>query len=94
MKYKNIQNLLISHNFRKAIYYTKPLLWGAVFSPIGALIAAVVAVIMASCFALWKYWDRFSSFVKGFARGIARAFGRAFEAIMRFLGADTATITH
>ncbi|WP_074381422.1 phage tail tape measure protein [Bartonella doshiae] len=65
----------------------------AVFTPIGALISAVVAVIMASCFALWKYWDRFSSFVKGFARGIAHAFGRAFEAVMRFFGADTATIT-
>ncbi|AGF76548.1 phage tail tape measure protein [Bartonella vinsonii] len=66
---------------------------GALFTPIGALIAAVVAVIIAACFALWKYWDRFSSFVKGFARGLARAFGRAFEAVMRFFGADTATIT-
>ncbi|UTO29137.1 phage tail tape measure protein [Bartonella harrusi] len=66
---------------------------GAVFSPIGALIAAVVAVIMAACFALWKYWDRFSSFVKGFARGLVHAFGRIFEAVMRFFGADTATIT-
>ncbi|AGF76287.1 hypothetical protein BVwin_11990 [Bartonella vinsonii subsp. berkhoffii str. Winnie] len=66
---------------------------GAVFTPIGALIAAVVAVILAAGFALWKYWDRFSSFVKGFARGLARAFGRAFEAVMRFFGADTATIT-
>ncbi|WP_273760206.1 phage tail tape measure protein [Bartonella sp. ML70XJBT.G] len=66
---------------------------GAVFSPIGALIAAVVAVIVAACFVLWKYWDRFSSFVKGFARGLIRAFGRAFEAVMRFFGADTATIT-
>ncbi|EJF87190.1 phage tail tape measure protein [Bartonella rattimassiliensis] len=66
---------------------------GAVFSPIGALVAAVVAVIMAAGFALWKYWDRFSSFVKGFARGIMRAFGRAFEAVMRFFGADPTTIT-
>nr|WP_244427045.1 hypothetical protein [Bartonella rattaustraliani] len=48
---------------------------------------------MAAGFALWKYWDRFSSFVKGFARGIIRAFGHAFEAIMRFFGADTTTIT-
>ncbi|VEJ44891.1 phage tail tape measure protein [Bartonella vinsonii] len=66
---------------------------GTVIEVIAAGIAAVVAVIMAACFALWKYWDRFSSFVKGFARGIARAFGRAFEAVMRFFGADTATIT-
>ncbi|WP_208434694.1 phage tail tape measure protein [Bartonella taylorii] len=66
---------------------------GAVFTPIGALIAAVVAVIMAAGFTLWKYWDRFSSFVKGFARGIAHALGRAFETVMRFFGADTATIT-
>ncbi|WP_455466579.1 phage tail tape measure protein [Bartonella sp. B39] len=66
---------------------------GAVFTPIGALIAAVVAVILTACFALWKYWDRFSSFVKGFARGITRALSRAFEAVMRFFGADTATIT-
>ncbi|EJF81136.1 hypothetical protein HNQ74_000572 [Bartonella doshiae] len=29
-----------------------------------------------------------------FARGIAHAFGRAFEAVMRFFGADTTTITH
>ncbi|WP_396583997.1 hypothetical protein [Bartonella grahamii] len=67
---------------------------GGVFTPIGAVVAAVVAVIMAAGFALWKYWDRFSSFVKGFARGIAHAFGHAFEAVMRFFGADTATIMH
>ncbi|WP_330169125.1 phage tail tape measure protein [Bartonella grahamii] len=66
---------------------------GAIFTPIGAAVAAVVAVIMAAGFVLWKYWDRFSSFVKGFARGIAHAFGRAFEAVMRFFGADTTTIT-
>ncbi|WP_019219092.1 phage tail tape measure protein [Bartonella florencae] len=66
---------------------------GAVFTPIGALIAAVVAVILAAGFTLWKYWDRFSSFINGFARGIAHAFGRAFEAVMRFFGADTSTIT-
>ncbi|WP_455475443.1 phage tail tape measure protein [Bartonella sp. B17] len=66
---------------------------GAVFTPIGAVIAAAIAVIVAAVFFLWKYWDRFSSFVKGFARGMARAFGRAFEAMMRFFGADTATIT-
>ncbi|EJF79382.1 phage tail tape measure protein, TP901 family, core region [Bartonella sp. DB5-6] len=66
---------------------------GTVFTPIGALITTVVAVILAAGFALWKYWDRFSSFVKGFARGIAHALGRAFEAVMRFFGADTATIT-
>lgn len=61
---------------------------GAVFIPIGALIAAV-AIIIAVCFVLWKYCDRFSSFVKGFARGIAHAFGRAFEAAIRFFDADT-----
>ncbi|WP_019221566.1 phage tail tape measure protein [Bartonella senegalensis] len=66
---------------------------GAVFSPVGAVITAVVAIILAAGFTLWKYWDRFSSFVKGFARGLIRAFGRAFEAVMRFFGADTATIT-
>nr|WP_019223998.1 phage tail tape measure protein [Bartonella rattaustraliani] len=66
---------------------------GAIFTPIGAVIAAVVAVILAAGFALWKYWDRFSSFVKGFARGIIRAFGHAFEAVMRFFGADTTTIS-
>ncbi|WP_273783617.1 phage tail tape measure protein [Bartonella sp. AU15XJBT] len=66
---------------------------GGLFTPVGALIAAVVAVILAAGFALWKYWDRFSSFVKGFARGITRAWGQAFEAVMRFLGADTTTIT-
>ncbi|CDO48992.1 phage tail tape measure protein [Bartonella tribocorum] len=66
---------------------------GGIFTPIGAVIAAVVAVILAAGFALWKYWDRFSSFVKGFARGITRAWGQAFEAVMRFFGADTATIT-
>ncbi|WP_330167511.1 phage tail tape measure protein [Bartonella grahamii] len=66
---------------------------GAIFTPIGAAVAAVVAVIMAAGFVLWKYWDRFSSFMKGFARGIAHAFGRAFEAVMRFFGADTTTIT-
>nr|WP_244613989.1 hypothetical protein [Bartonella kosoyi] len=36
---------------------------------------------------------RVSSFIKGFARGITRAFGQAFEAVMRFFGADTSTIT-
>ncbi|WP_375697393.1 phage tail tape measure protein [Bartonella sp. AC329YNZD] len=66
---------------------------GGIFTPIGAVIAAVVAVILAAGFALWKYWDRFSSFVKGFARGVSRAWGRAFEAVMRFFGADTTTIT-
>ncbi|WP_375694065.1 phage tail tape measure protein [Bartonella sp. AD24XZML] len=66
---------------------------GAIFTPIGAAVAAVVAVILAAGFALWKYWDRFSSFMKGFARGVSRAFGQAFEAVMRFFGADTATIT-
>ncbi len=66
---------------------------GGLFTPVGALIAAVVAVILAAGFALWKYWDRFSSFVKDFARGITRAWGQAFEAVMRFFGADTATIT-
>ncbi|WP_375684397.1 hypothetical protein [Bartonella sp. AP1QHHD] len=66
---------------------------GGIFTPIGAVVAAVVAVILAAGFALWKYWDRFSSFVKGFARGIAHAFSRAFEAVMRFFGADTTTIT-
>lgn len=40
---------------------------GAAFSPIGAVVAAVVAVIAAAAFALWKYWDRISSFAKGFA---------------------------
>ncbi|UNF37678.1 phage tail tape measure protein [Bartonella krasnovii] len=67
---------------------------GGLFTPVGAVIAAVVAVILAAGFALWKYWDRFSSFIKGFARGITRAFGQAFEAVMRFFGADTSTITH
>uniref|UniRef100_UPI0035CF3AEA phage tail tape measure protein n=1 Tax=Bartonella sp. AA74HLJMH TaxID=3243436 RepID=UPI0035CF3AEA len=66
---------------------------GGIFTPIGVVIAAVVAVILAAGFALWKYWDRFSSFVKGFARGVSRAWGRAFEAVMRFFGADTTTIT-
>ncbi|WP_246257485.1 phage tail tape measure protein [Bartonella gabonensis] len=66
---------------------------GGLFTPVGAVIAAVVAVILAAGFALWKYWDRLSSFVKGFARGVSRAFGRAFEAVMRFLGADTSSIT-
>ncbi|UNF47839.1 phage tail tape measure protein [Bartonella krasnovii] len=66
---------------------------GGLFTPVGAVIAAVVAVILAAGFALWKYWDRFSSFIKGFARGITRAFGQAFEAVMRFFGADTSTIT-
>ncbi|WP_375674723.1 phage tail tape measure protein, partial [Bartonella sp. CL100XZDX] len=66
---------------------------GGIFTPIGAVIAAVVAVILAAGFALWKYWDRFSSFVKGFARGVSRAWERAFEAVMRFFGADTTTIT-
>lgn len=66
---------------------------GGLFTPVGAVIAAVVAVILAAGFALWKYWDRFSSFMKGFARGITRAFGQVFEAVMRFFGADTSTIT-
>ncbi|WP_342760084.1 phage tail tape measure protein [Bartonella sp. AU55XJBT] len=66
---------------------------GGLFTPVGAVIAAVVAVILAAGFALWKYWDRFSSFIKGFARGITRAFGQVFEAVMRFFGADTSTIT-
>uniref|UniRef100_UPI0035D066D2 phage tail tape measure protein n=1 Tax=Bartonella sp. AA1HLJMS TaxID=3243424 RepID=UPI0035D066D2 len=66
---------------------------GGIFTPIGAVVAAVVAVILAAGFALWKYWDRFSSFMKGFARGVSRAFGQAFEAVMRFFGADTTTIT-
>uniref|UniRef100_UPI00235EFAA1 phage tail tape measure protein n=1 Tax=Bartonella sp. AU18XJBT TaxID=3019089 RepID=UPI00235EFAA1 len=66
---------------------------GGIFTPIGAAVAAVVAVILAAGFALWKYWDRFSSFVKGFARGVIRAWGQAFEAVMRFFGADTTTIT-
>ncbi|WP_375682354.1 hypothetical protein [Bartonella sp. AP40SXNS] len=66
---------------------------GGIFTPIGAVIAAVVAVILAAGFALWKYWDRFSSFVKGFAQGVSRVWGRAFEAVMRFFGADTTTIT-
>ncbi|WP_375692940.1 phage tail tape measure protein, partial [Bartonella sp. AP213QHHD] len=66
---------------------------GGIFTPVGAVIAAVVAVILAAGFALWKYWDRFSSFVKGFAQGVSRAWGRAFEAVMRFFGADTTTIT-
>ncbi|WP_375669140.1 phage tail tape measure protein [Bartonella sp. MR168JLCBS] len=66
---------------------------GGIFTPIGAVVAAVVAVILAAGFALWKYWDRFSSFMKGFARGVTRAWGQAFEAVMRFFGADTSTIT-
>ncbi|WP_375644983.1 phage tail tape measure protein, partial [Bartonella sp. MR100HLJHH] len=66
---------------------------GGIFTPIGAVVAAVVAVILAAGFVLWKYWDRFSSFMKGFARVISRAFGQAFEAVMRFFGADTTTIT-
>ncbi|ACS51775.1 phage tail protein [Bartonella grahamii as4aup] len=66
---------------------------GGIFTPIGAAVAAVVAVILAAGFALWKYWDRFSSFMNGLARGIIRAWGQAFEAVMRFFGADTSTIT-
>lgn len=65
---------------------------GAVFTPIGALIAAAVVVIIAAGFTLWKYWDRFSFFVKGFTRGLIHVFGRAFKAMMRFGGADTVTI--
>ncbi|WP_375642594.1 phage tail tape measure protein, partial [Bartonella sp. CM100XJJH] len=66
---------------------------GGIFTPVGAAVAAVVAVILAAGFALWKYWDRFSSFMNGLARGIIRAWGQAFEAVMRFFGADTSTIT-
>ncbi len=57
------------------------------------MVAAIVAVILAAVFVLWKYWDRFSSFMKGFARGIIRTLGQVFEAVMRFFGADTSTIT-
>ncbi|WP_336288660.1 phage tail tape measure protein, partial [Bartonella sp. CB60] len=60
---------------------------------LGGAVAAAIAIIVVAGFFLWKYWDRVFSFVKGVARGLSKAFGRAFEAMMRFFGADTATIT-
>ncbi|KEG17036.1 phage tail tape measure protein [Bartonella bacilliformis] len=65
---------------------------GTAIAVVATGIASVVAVIIASGLVVWKYWDRFSSFVKGFAQGLAKAFSHAFEAIMRFFGADIATI--
>ncbi len=50
---------------------------GGALAGITAPIWAVVAVIAAAGFALWKYWDRVSSFVSGFASVFSGAIGSA-----------------
>lgn len=57
---------------------------GAALAAIAAAgwpVVAVLAVIGAAVFALWKYWDRFSSFVSGFAEGLFSAFEPALNGL-------------
>ncbi len=42
-------------------------------APIWALVAAIVAAVAAIAFAVWKYWDRISSFTAGFVAPIKEA---------------------
>lgn len=42
---------------------------------------AAVAVVLAAGFAVWKFWDRISSFVSGMASGLGEVLSPAVEAI-------------
>lgn len=44
-------------------------------------VIAVLAAIGAAVFVLWKYWDRFSSYVSGFADGLSSAFEPAINGL-------------
>lgn len=75
----------------------------AIFTPVGAVIATIIAIIVAAGFAIWKYWDRISAFARGFAgpfiglirRGatsFSRLFRAAFNRMMEFFGLNPATV--
>lgn len=57
---------------------------GAVVTGLGAISApvwAIIAVLVAAGFALWKYWDRISSFVSGMAEGLGGLLSPAIDAV-------------
>lgn len=57
---------------------------GAVVGALGAISApiwGVVAVVAAAGFAIWKFWDRISSFVSGVASGLGGLLGPAVGAV-------------
>tara|TARA_R110002124_G_scaffold284368_1_gene461495 strand:- start:15466 stop:17775 length:2310 start_codon:yes stop_codon:yes gene_type:complete len=57
---------------------------GAVVTGLGAISAPVwgiIAVLVAAGFALWKYWDRISSFVSGMAEGLGGLLSPAIDAV-------------
>ncbi|EFO33205.1 putative phage tail tape measure protein, core region [Roseibium sp. TrichSKD4] len=67
-----------------------PLLTGlkvAAGAALAAIVAAgwpvvlIIGLIAGALFALWKYWDRFSSFVSGFADGLLSAFEPALNGL-------------
>lgn len=55
---------------------------GAMFAGLTAPIWATIAAIAAAGFALWKYWDRVTSFASGFASAFGDLFGPAISAAL------------
>jgi hypothetical protein len=53
----------------------------AVSAPVWGTIAVAVAAVAAAAYALWKYWDRISSFAGGFASVLLTQLQPAFAAL-------------
>lgn len=64
-----------------ALIKTAAIAVGGALAGISAPVWGVIAVLAAAAFAIWKFWDRISSFVSGMAEGLGEVLGPAVAGI-------------